>query len=113
MKKLTKEQICSLRLFREVGAPVEDLSRIYNLNRVTIWRYTRDIKPAPNGHLIELVKKATLSEWLPLLPWQGLPLPRWVARSLPARWGQVKALLEEVGAGAGTPVQTDQEEHQK
>jgi len=113
MRKLSKEQVDSVRMFREAGAPIEDLSRIYSLSRVTIWRHTRDIKPAPDGHLIELVEKATLSEWLPLLPWEGLPLPRWLARSLPVRWGQVKALLEEAEANGRAQIRTNEEEHQK
>jgi len=110
VKKLTKEQIRAVRMFREAGAPIEDLSRIYSVNRVTIWRHTRDVKPAPDGHLIDVVRKATLSEWLPLLPWEGLPLPRWVARTLPVRWGQVKASLEEAEANGGAQTRTDMSE---
>lgn len=113
VKKLSRQQVDFIRTSRRAGAPIEDLSRMYGLSRVTIWRYTRDIKPAPDGYLLEVVKKATLSEWLPLLPWEGLPVPRWVARSLPARWGQVKALLEDVEANGGSQTQNDQQEHEK
>jgi hypothetical protein len=113
MKKLTKEEIQSVRMFREAGAPVEDLSRIYSVNRVTIWRHTKDIKPARDGHLIDIVRKATLSEWLPLLPWEGLPVPRWMARTLPLRWGQVKALLEDAEANGRSQRRTDREQRQK
>ena len=95
MRKLNKEQVESLRVLRKAGAPIEDLSRIFGISRVTIWRYTKDVEPAPDGHLLEVVRKATIMEWLPLLPWEGLPLPRWMARTLPVRWADLKEVTEQ------------------
>lgn len=81
MGSLTKREIEGMRALRECGASVREIADIYGISERTVWRYVVDVVSQRDGHQIELVREV-MWQWLPQLPWEGMPLPRWLARYL-------------------------------
>jgi hypothetical protein len=81
----TEEQINDMRRMRNAGASLHEIARCFRTSATTILSYTRDIKPGANGHKVEYTAADFIHDWLPALPDEGLPLPRWIATWLRER----------------------------
>jgi hypothetical protein len=81
----TEEQINDMRRMRSAGASLHDIARCFRTSATTVLSYTRDIQPSTNGHALEYTPADFIYDWLPALPHEGLPLPRWIATWLRER----------------------------
>ena len=70
-----------MRELRACGASAPDIAELFGVSESTVWRQVRDVEAQRDGHKIELFRE---SVWqvLPQLPWEGLPVPRWLGRYL-------------------------------
>jgi hypothetical protein len=81
----TEEQIDDMRRMRSAGASLHEIARCFRTSATTILSYTRGIQPSVNGHKVEYTATDFIHDWLPALPNEGLPLPRWIATWLRER----------------------------
>ncbi len=81
----SEEQINDMRRMRSAGASLHEIARCFHTSATTILSYTRGIEPRENGHMVEYTAKDFIYDWLPALPSEGLPLPRWIATWLRER----------------------------
>lgn len=82
----TEEQINDMRRMRNAGASLHEIARCFRTSATTILSYTRGIQPNSNGHELEYTPTDFIYDWLPALPHEGLPLPRWIATWLRERF---------------------------
>jgi len=71
--------IKEMRRMREAGAPLREIAARYQTSATTILSYVRDIKPDQYGQNVEWTPADAIYDWMPALPHEGLPLPRWIA----------------------------------
>jgi len=81
----TEEQINDMRRMRTAGASLSEIARCFRTSATTVLSYTRGIQPSTNGHEVEYTGADFIYDWLPALPNEGLPLPRWIATWLRER----------------------------
>jgi len=81
----TEEQVDDMRRMRNAGASLHEIARCFRTSATTVLSYTRGIKPSVNGHKVEYTATDFIHDWLPALPNEGLPLPRWIATWLRER----------------------------
>ena len=81
----TDEEIDDMRRMRRAGASLHEIARCFRTSATTILSYTRGIEPSVNGHKVEYTLTDLIYDWLPALPNEGLPLPRWIATWLRER----------------------------
>lgn len=95
MKKLTLEHVQEMREARRLGATITALADQYGVLPSTIRYHTRDVTPQGDGQKVTWVTLDELLEWLPALPWQGLPLPTWFVRSARLDWRSIRERLSQ------------------
>ena len=83
ISRFTAEEIRRMRRLREHGASLAEIADIFDSNEKTVHYHVRDVRPQRDGHEIEVMNEI-LWQWLPQLPLEdeGLPLPRWIVRSI-------------------------------
>ena len=81
MSFLTENEIQRMRELRSCGASVPDIADLFQVSERTTWRYVTDVVAERNGHKLELLNESIMQQ-LPQLPWEGLPVPRWLGRYL-------------------------------
>jgi len=81
----TEEQIADMQRMRSAGASLHEIARCFRTSATTVLSYTRGIQPSANGHMVEYTGADFIYDWLPALPKEGLPLPRWIATWLRER----------------------------
>ena len=75
----TEEQIEEMRRMRSAGASLREIAGYFGTSATTVLSYVRGVKPQPNGQNLEYTPVDFIYDWLPALPHEGLPLPRWFA----------------------------------
>ena len=75
----SEEQIQEMRQMRWAGASLREIAGYFSTSASTVLSYVRGVKPQPNGKELEYTPKDLIYDWLPALPHEGLPLPRWFA----------------------------------
>jgi hypothetical protein len=75
----TEQQIAEMRQMRRAGATLREIARHFHTSATTVLSYVRGIQPASDGQDVEYTSRDFLYDWLPALPDEGLPLPRWLA----------------------------------
>ena len=73
----TEEEILEMRRMRWAGASLREIAAYSETSATTVLSYVRGVKPQPNGQDLEYTPIAFIYDWLPALPPDGLPLPRW------------------------------------
>lgn len=104
MFKLKPQQILEIREARRQGATITALADQYDVLPSTISYHTRGIAPWEDGQKITWVSLEQLQEWLPALPWEGVPLPRWLVRAAKLDWKSIRHGL------AGVTERTDSDQ---
>ena len=75
----TDEGIEEMRRMRRSGATLREIAATYRTSAATVLSYVRGIKRALNGQEVEWTSADIIYDWLPALPNEGLPLPRWIS----------------------------------
>lgn len=91
----TDEQINDMRRMRAAGASLHEIARCFRTSATTVLSYTRGIQPSTNGHALEYTPADFIYDWLPALPSEGLPLPRWIATWLRERSEMITSSQDE------------------
>jgi len=77
LKPFSEEQINQMRQMRRAGASLRSIAAYFRTSATTVLSYVRGITPQPNGQDLEYTPMDFIHDWLPALPHEGLPLPRW------------------------------------
>ena len=83
--QLQEEEIEQMRLMRSAGASLREIATYFKTSATTVLSYVRGVKPQPDGQTLEYTPVDFIHDWLPALPPEGLPLPRWIATWLRER----------------------------
>ena len=75
----SEEQINQMRQMRSAGASLREIAAYFRTSATTVLSYVRGVTPQPNGQDLEYTPMDFIYDWLPALPHEGLPLPRWFA----------------------------------
>ena len=75
----TDEDIEEMHRMRRSGATLREIAATYRTSAATVLSYVRGIRPAITGREVEWTAADIIHDWLPALPHEGLPLPRWIS----------------------------------
>ena len=75
----SEEEINQMRQMRKAGASLREIAAYFRTSATTVLSYVRGVTPQSNGQNLEYTPVDFIYDWLPALPHEGLPLPRWFA----------------------------------
>ena len=105
----TEDEIDEMRRMRWAGASLREIAASFGTSASTVLSYVRGIHPQPEGQDLEYIPLNNVYDWRPVLPDEGLPLPRWFVR-----WMQERSrIMRQFPSGSSYSTESEDDERHR